>query len=203
MTRASRSWKSELGRQSNKPGRIERDGFRRASCLAIGALPLVLATFFSFACAGATDDRAGNTLPAFSVKDLDGSGISSETLRGKIVLIDFWATWCPPCRKEIPHFNELYSRHKDQGVLIIGLALDQKSADVATFLQQIPIEYPIAIATPELQQRFGGITVYPTAFLVDRNGQVVKKYLGYTYPEEFDHDVTALLNKPLSGNHSP
>lgn len=153
--------------------------------------------------AALTDHPAAERLPDFSVKDMSGREISPDMLRGKVALIDFWATWCPPCRKEIPHFNELYSKHKDQGIVIIGLALDQKSADVTTFLRQIPIEHPIAIATPELQQQFGGIEVYPTAFLVNRNGGVVKKYLGYTYPEEFDHDVTALLNAPASGKHSP
>lgn len=132
-------------------------------------------------------------LPPFTVTDLSGQEISSTTLKGKVALIDFWATWCPPCRKEIPHFNKLYAEYRKQGLLVIGLALDEKAAEVRTFMRQMPIEYPVAFASPELQQQFGGIEVYPTAFLVDREGRIVKKYLGYIYPDEFDQDVKALF----------
>ena len=132
-------------------------------------------------------------LPPFAVTDFSGQEISPATLKGKVALIDFWATWCPPCRKEIPHFNQLYARHREQGLIVIGLALDDKAAEVRTFMRQMPIDYPVALASPELQRQFSGIEVYPTAFLVDREGRVIKKYLGYIYPDEFNQDVKALL----------
>jgi thiol-disulfide isomerase/thioredoxin len=132
-------------------------------------------------------------LPSFTVTDLSGQQISPATLKGKVALIDFWATWCPPCRKEIPHFNKLYAEYRDRGLIVIGLALDEKAAEVRNFMRQLPIDYPVALASPEVQQQFGGIEVYPTAFLVDREGRIVKKYLGYIYPDEFDQDVKALL----------
>ena len=132
-------------------------------------------------------------LPSFIVTDLAGQEIPPATLKGKVVLIDFWATWCPPCRKEIPHFNQLYAEYRQQGLIVIGLALDDKAAEIENFMRQVPIDYPVALAAPELQQQFGGIEVYPTAFLVDREGRIIKKYLGYIYPDEFNQDVKALL----------
>jgi thiol-disulfide isomerase/thioredoxin len=143
--------------------------------------------------AAAVNPQAPEYLPHFTVADLSGQEISPATLKGKVALIDFWATWCPPCRKEIPHFNQLYARYREQGLIVIGLALDDKAAEVRTFMRQTPIDYPVALASPELQQQFGGIEVYPTAFLVDREGTVIKKYLGFTYPDEFERDVSALL----------
>ena len=133
-------------------------------------------------------------VPAFRVKDTSGQEISPATLRGKVALLDFWATWCPPCRKEIPHFNSLYEKHRDQGLIIVGLALDENQADVAAFSQQFSIQYPIALAPSDVQQLFGGIEVYPTAFLIDRHRNVIKKYLGFTYPDEFERDIGALIN---------
>lgn len=132
-------------------------------------------------------------LPSFTITDLSGQQISPATLKGKVALIDFWATWCPPCRKEIPHFNQLYARYREQGLIVIGLALDDKAVEVRTFMRQMPIDYPVALASSELQKQFGGIEVYPTAFLFDREGRVTKKYLGYIYPDEFNQDVKALL----------
>lgn len=141
------------------------------------------------------DSQAPERLPSFTVTDLSGQEISSATLKGKVALIDFWATWCPPCRKEIPHFNKLYAEHLNQGLIVIGLALDDKAAEVRTFMRQTPINYPVVLASTELQRQFGGIEVYPTAFLIDREGRIIKKYLGYIYPDEFSQDVKALLGR--------
>jgi thiol-disulfide isomerase/thioredoxin len=142
----------------------------------------------------AATSQAVERVPDFKVKEIGGREISSATLKGKVAIIDFWATWCPPCRKEIPHFNRLYEKYRDQGLVIVGLALDEDEAAVRRFNQQLPIRYPVALASKEVQQLFGGIEVYPTAFLVSREGEVIKKYLGYTYPDELERDVSALIN---------
>lgn len=139
--------------------------------------------------------RTAERLPSFTVADLNGQEISSVTLKGKVALVDFWATWCPPCRKEIPHFNKLYAEHRHKGLIVLGLALDDNVAEVRTFMRRQPIDYPVALASTELQQQFGRIEVYPTAFLVDREGRIVKKFLGYIYPDEFNQDVKALLTR--------
>jgi thiol-disulfide isomerase/thioredoxin len=132
-------------------------------------------------------------IPPFAVEDTNGQPISSSTLNGKVALLDFWATWCAPCRQEIPHFNKLYAKYRDRGFVIVGLSLDKYKATVTTFRRRTPIDYPIALASKETQQQFGGINVYPTAFLVDRDGRIIKKYLGFSYPEEFEEDVRPLL----------
>lgn len=165
-----------------------------ASCNSSRTAPPSAATPTPSAAADA-GSQTPEHLPAFTVTDLNGEEISAATLKGKIALIDFWATWCPPCRKEIPHFNKLYAEYRNQGLIIIGLALDEKAAEVRNFRRQQPIDYPVAFASPELQQQFGGIEVYPTAFLVDREGRVIKRYLGYIYPDEFNQDVKALLGR--------
>ncbi|MGE0129062.1 MAG: redoxin family protein [Blastocatellales bacterium] len=143
--------------------------------------------------AAATSPQTPERLPSFTVADLNGQEISPATLKGKVALIDFWATWCPPCRKEIPHFNQLYAEYRNRGLFVVGLALDEKAVEVRNFMRRQPIDYPVALATPELQRQFGGIEVYPTAFLIDREGRIIKKYLGYIYPDEFSQDVKALL----------
>jgi len=132
-------------------------------------------------------------VPSFVVRDISGREISPKTLRGKVALLDFWATWCAPCRQEIPHFNQLYAKYRSCGFVIVGLALDEDAAAIPAFRQQIPIKYPIALSSIGVQQQFGGINVYPTAFLIDRDGRIVKKYPGFSYPEEFEEDVRALL----------
>ena len=180
---------------------------RHNAIVAALSIPITL-VFTSCSCSGLScqpatlDDGSGKTtatpqvierLPVFSVKDTSGREISSATLKDKVVLVDFWATWCPPCRKEIPHFNQLYARYRDEGLMIVGLALDETEADVTRFNQQLPIEYPVALASKEVQQQFGGIEVYPTAFLIDRHGRVIKTYLGFTYPDEFERDIGAAI----------
>ncbi len=142
----------------------------------------------------AATSQAVERMPDFKVREVGGREISSATLKGKVAIIDFWATWCPPCRKEIPHFNRLYAKYRDQGLMIIGLALDEDEAAVKRFSRRLAIRYPVALASKEVQQLFGGIEVYPTAFLVSREGEVIKKYLGYTYPDEFERDISALIN---------
>ncbi|MCI0350502.1 MAG: TlpA family protein disulfide reductase [Acidobacteriales bacterium] len=155
-----------------------------ASCNSPRTAPPSAANPTPSAAAGA-GSQTPEHLTAFIVTDLNGEEISAATLKGKIALVDFWATWCPPCRREIPHFNQLYAEYRNQGLIIIGLALDEKAAEVRKFMRQQPIDYPVALASHELQQQFGGIEVYQTAILVDREGRVIKRYLGYIYPDEF------------------
>jgi len=114
-----------------------------------------------------------------------------------VVLLDFWATWCPPCREEIPHFKELYDQYRGEGLVVIGVALDDGGEkDVAPFAQQNQINYPLSVTgAQELGQRYGGIRGIPTTFLIDKEGRIAKKYIGYQSKEMFEKEIQALLKE--------
>jgi len=137
----------------------------------------------------------GSKLPEFNVKDLQGREISSANLRGKVVLIDFWATWCQPCRKEMPGYQRLLDRYGPDGFAVIGFKFDTMKDTEAPliFARKIGVRYPLAIATEEVKQKFGGIEGLPTTLLYDRNGILRKKVIGFEYAETFDADLHSLL----------
>jgi thiol-disulfide isomerase/thioredoxin len=137
----------------------------------------------------------GSRLPEFFVKDLRGRDISSADLRGKVVLIDFWATWCQPCKKEMPGYQELLNRYGPRGFTVIGLKLDTMSdtEEPVLFASKIGVSYPLAVAKDDLKQRFGGIEGLPTTMLYDRQGILRKKVIGFEYTSAFESELTPLL----------
>src|ERR1700720_10512 len=137
----------------------------------------------------------GSRLPDFSVKDLQGRDISSADLRGKVALIDFWATWCQPCKKEMPGYQKLADRYGPRGFAVIGLKFDTMAdtEDPILFAKKIGVRYPIAVASDDLKQRFGGIEGLPTTMLYDREGILRKKVVGFEYTSAFESELTPLL----------
>jgi cytochrome c biogenesis protein CcmG/thiol:disulfide interchange protein DsbE len=136
----------------------------------------------------------GKPAPAFTLQDLNGKNISLSDLRGKVVIIDFWATWCPPCVKEIPHFVELHEQYKDKGVEIVGISLDHAGVSVVkAFVQKFQIKYPIMMTDGKVDKAFGGIPSIPTTFLIDSAGNISKKYVGYNDKAVFEADIKKLL----------
>ena len=135
-----------------------------------------------------------NPAPAFTLQDLNGKNVSLEGLRGKVVILDFWATWCPPCVKEIPHFVELHEQYKDKGVEIVGISLDREGVNVVKpFVQKFQIKYPIMMTDGKVDKAFGGITNIPTTFIIDSGGNIIKKYVGYNDKSVFETDIQKLL----------
>jgi peroxiredoxin len=139
--------------------------------------------------------EVGSRLPDFSLKDLQGHGISSADLRGKVVLIDFWATWCQPCKKEMPGYQKLLDRYGTRGFAVIGFKFDTMAdtEDPIQFAKKIGVHYPLAMAPDELKQKFGGIEGLPTTMLYDQNGILRKKVIGFEYTEAFDAAIRPLL----------
>ena len=132
--------------------------------------------------------------PDFQVPALDGKPIRLSALKGKVVLLDFWATWCPPCKAEIPHFIELQNAYGPKGAQVIGLSVDQEGEEVVRpFVQAEGINYPVAVVGPDLGQKYGGIRGIPTTFLIDKQGRIAKKYIGYQDKEVFESQIRALL----------
>lgn len=117
--------------------------------------------------------------PDFSLRTLEGERVSLDELDGQVVLVNFWATWCPPCRLEMPGFQSVYDDYKDRGFAVVGLATDVGGAGlVETFVRENRITYPVAMASEEVRLRYGGVDALPQSFLVDRQGRVRKVVAG-------------------------
>lgn len=137
----------------------------------------------------------GSRLPDFSMKDLQGHSLSSADLRGKVVLIDFWATWCQPCKKEMPGYQKLADRYDSRGFVVIGFKFDTMPdmQDPVQFATGIGVHYPLAVATDDLKQKFGGIEGLPTTMLYDRNGVLRWKVIGFEYTDNVESVLKPLL----------
>lgn len=136
----------------------------------------------------------GSLAPDFTLPDIAGNQIASSSFKGKVVILDFWATWCPPCREEIPHFVNLQSKYRDQGLAIVGMSLDAGGAkDVKPFAEEHDVNYTMLIANDETARAYGNITAIPTTFVIDREGRIVQRFLGYTAPEVFEQAIKPLL----------
>ena len=137
----------------------------------------------------------GSHLPDFSMKDLRGRKISSADLRGKVVLIDFWATWCQPCKKEMPGYQKLLDRYGPRGFVVVGLKFNtmKDMEDPVMFAKRLGVRYPLAVATDALKQEFGGIEGLPTTMLYDRQGMLRNKIIGFEYTDTIESDLKPLL----------
>ncbi len=132
-------------------------------------------------------------VPAFVAHDLDGKTVSTADWTGKVTLLTFWATWCPPCRAEIPELIELQNQFPGR-VQVIGISVDEDPAEkVKQFAKQAGINYSIVMATPEIMGKFGGVPALPTSFVINREGRVVQKHVGLFAPAVYDQEVRALL----------
>lgn len=137
----------------------------------------------------------GSRLPAFSVMDLQGHAVSSADLRGKVVLIDFWATWCQPCKKEMPGYQSLLNRYDRRAFAVVGFKFDTMpdTENPISFANRIGVHYPLAVASDDLQQKFGGIQGLPTTMLYDRHGILRKKVIGFEYTDVLECEIKRLL----------
>ncbi len=130
--------------------------------------------------------------PDFSLSTPDGTLFSLSEKRGKVVMLNFWATWCPPCKREIPDFIELQKKYGAKGLLIVGIALD-KPESVMAFLREQPLNYTVLLGNNEVSATFGNIESIPTTFLIDREGIVRAVKVGLETKEEWEASIRKLL----------
>ena len=140
---------------------------------------------------------SSHVTPPFQVTTLDGRVVSDDRLRGKVVLINFWATWCPPCRAEMPGFESVYERHADSDFIVLGIAMDEGSTGgVRQFLAERHITYPVAMANGSTVQNFGGVSLLPSSFLIDRRGRIRNQVQGVYDASALERQVEELLKEP-------
>jgi len=142
--------------------------------------------------------RDPDPAPDFKLKDLDGKELSISSLNGKVVLLNFWATWCGPCRAEIPSLVQLQNRYKDR-MQIVGLVVDDDDQTaIRKFAESEGINYPIALASDDVRLAYGGVSALPTVFLLNTSGRVVQKHVGLFDPALYETEVRSLLDMPVA-----
>jgi cytochrome c biogenesis protein CcmG, thiol:disulfide interchange protein DsbE len=142
--------------------------------------------------------RSGNTAthpsaPDFSIHDLSGQTLRLSHYRGKVVLLNFWATWCTPCQSEIPRFVDLQSKYDKEGFEIVGISLDDNPGPVHAFYQQLRMNYPVAIGDAKLAEQYGGVLGLPVSSLIGRDGRIYAKHVGETDISQVEQEITSLL----------
>jgi len=143
----------------------------------------------------AAQSTSRQVAPDFTLPDLSGKNVSLSSYRGKIVLLDFWATWCDPCRDEIPHFVELQNKYGPQGFQTLGVSMDDDPDPVRDFAAKFHMNYPVVMGTSKTGQLYGGILGLPIAFFIDRGGHIRSRHIGATKAEVFEKEIVNLLQE--------
>lgn len=133
--------------------------------------------------------------PDFSLPTTNGKTLKLSDYKGKVIIVDFWATWCPPCRKGIPDLIELKKKYGSKGLEVIGISVDQENtkADVVPFVKDKGINYPVVYGNGNVAQQYGGIESIPTTFVIDRKGKIVATYVGLTSMAAYENHLKKLL----------
>jgi peroxiredoxin len=138
--------------------------------------------------------------PVFSLPDLNGRQVDLGSFKGQVIVLEFWATWCPPCREEIPVVNQIYKAYREKGLVVIGISLDRKPPqEVKKFLDQLQVEYPNVMGDEETFEKYsqranlGAIRGIPATFIIDRQGRICQRYMGLTEKRVLEEAIQGVL----------
>lgn len=160
--------------------------------LLIGLLCMVL--IFSDALADTGVTKKVQRAPDFSLVALDGKPLRLSDYSGKVVLLDFWATWCVPCQTEVPRFIAFQKHYAQHGFQVIGISFDDSPVPVRSFYKKFKMNYPVALGSPDVAKAYGGVLGLPVTFLIDRDGTIVKQYDGKVDLDAMESEITLLLH---------
>jgi peroxiredoxin len=144
------------------------------------------------------NDSVGQPMPVFSLKDANGQMVRPADYKGKVVLLDFWATWCGPCKVEIPWFIDFERQFKDQGFAVVGVSMDEDGWNVIKpYVQKMQMNYRILLGNDDVSTAYGGLDSLPTTLLIDRQGKIASVHVGVSMgKEEFKNAIAQLLSAP-------
>jgi peroxiredoxin len=161
----------------------------------IGASLAAAGAHAAFAAEGALN-LLNKRAPDFTLRDLNGQTLRLASFRGKVVLLNFWATWCAPCLVEMPVFAAWQQQYGPQGFEVIGISMDDSAAPARRVVERLKLNYPAAMGDARLAARYGGVLGLPLTFLIDRNGQVRARFQGETDLKVIENRLQQLLSKP-------
>jgi cytochrome c biogenesis protein CcmG/thiol:disulfide interchange protein DsbE len=142
------------------------------------------------------------TAPDFTLKNAAGKRLSLSDYKGKVVVLNFWATWCGPCKVEIPWFIEFQKKYAGQGFTVLGVSMDEEGWNVVNpYASKMEINYPIVVGNEEVNMHYGGIEALPTTFVIDRHGKVAYVHAGLISKGEYEKEITHLLEGGLPRDH--
>ena len=141
-----------------------------------------------------TAGESAPVAPAFTVRGLDGRTLKLSDFKGKVVVLDFWATWCGPCRASLPHLNEVQGRFAGQGLVVVGISVDDtEPQDVRRFVDRLGLKFRMAMADERVLDLYGPIRTIPTTFFINRRGVVARRVVGYIDSETLESYVRELF----------
>jgi peroxiredoxin len=138
--------------------------------------------------------QVGEQAPAFSLTNSEGKNVTLDDFKGKVVVLNFWATWCPPCRAEIPDFINVYKKYRSKGVEIVGISLDHKGWEVVRpFIKHNKINYPVLLGDQRIARSYGNVRSIPTTFIIDKKGTIVDQHVGVMTEKDLVRKFEKLL----------
>ncbi len=153
----------------------------------------IIATALLFGCTEKAGHTGGAMAADFTLQDLSGKDVKLSDMRGKVVVLEFWATWCPPCRASIPGIEKIYESYKDKGVVVLAVSMDDGGWDaVQSFVKENGIKYTVLKGDEDVAQKYQ-VRSIPMLLVLDKEGKISKRYIGFGSDEDLSNDIKAIL----------